>query len=109
MAKKLRWTVDEAPTGPYRSFSKRAWPRASYGKDGKPAAHIVCVDSYRPANAKSGDHPPLSVHVAKWRDRDGDSQTFDWRRLKAEFATLADAKAAAERFLDAHPEFAPKE
>ncbi|CAN7600875.1 hypothetical protein [Bosea sp. LjRoot237] len=107
MAGKIKWRVDEAPTGPYRSFFKRGWPSASY-HSGDPAARIACDQGYRPADAKSSDHPPLLVHIAEWFDREGQCQSFKWRKLKGTFATLSDAKAAAERFIEAHPEYGPK-
>lgn len=40
---KLKWRVDPAPTGPYRSFSKRAWPSADY-PNGATAGYIINVD-----------------------------------------------------------------
>lgn len=107
MMAKLKWKVDEAPTGPYRSFSKRGWPSAYY-PSGDTAAMIACDQGYRPADAKSGNHPPLIVHIAGWFDREGQCQSFKWRKLKASFATLAEAKSAAERFIAANPAYAPK-
>lgn len=103
---KLKWTVDPAPTGPYRSFQGRSWPRGE--ANGEAAARILCEDDYRPANARSGEHKPLRVAVAQWNltaeERVGQG-AFRWRTLKATAATLPEAKALAERFFEAHPEY----
>ena len=102
---KLKWQVGEAPTGKYRSFVKRSWPTASYKDTDRPALMIECEDSYYPAAAKTGQHKELTVMIA---DYSVTESTFQWRRLKARFAILDEAKAAGERFLNAHPEFLPK-
>lgn len=102
---KVKWQVSEAPTGRYRSFFKRSWPTARFKDTDRPALMIECEDSYYPANAKTGQHKELSVMVA---DYSVENEAFKWRRLKARFATLDEAKQAGERFLNAHPEFLPK-
>lgn len=102
---KYRWKIAEAPTGRYRSFYKRAWPRAFYSNDKQsPAAMITCEETYRSVDAKSGKHPPLRVSIAEhsvtpWR----------WRRLTESFETLDKAKAAVDAFLSRNPDWMPKE
>ena len=103
MSIKLKWRVDPAPTGRYRSFQKRYWPSAEYTNQ-RPAFSIVCEDEYRPQNVKTGEHKPLTVRVAVYNER-----SFDWRTLKTRADTLADAKALAQRAIDQHPEWLPIE
>ena len=98
---KLKWTVSEAPTGRYRSFHKRGWPYAEFA-DGRNAAMIHCDDSYIPANVREGKHAPLFVYIADYSA--GDS--FKWRKLKMNAATLDDAKAIAANFWTKRPELA---
>src|SRR5208282_1286331 len=92
---KIRWKVDSAPTGRYRSFSKRGWPSADYA-NGDIAAHILCEDEYIPSNIKEGKHAPLTVHVADWNippEERGKRGAFVWRKIKGTFATLKEAQA----------------
>lgn len=101
---KLTWRVQEAPTGQFRSFHYRGWPSAEV--NGKQAAIIRCADSYVPRNAKTGKHSPLKVAIADHRALSNPGGGgFCYRTLSGEFATLPEAKAAAERFLTANPHF----
>jgi hypothetical protein len=101
---KITWKVAEAPSGRFRSFQDRAWPSATYA-DGQSALHITCVDDYRPKQVKLGQHAELSVNIAVYPEtREAGKSAFEWKRLKAKFATLAEAKAGGENFLNAHPE-----
>lgn len=103
---KLRWKVAPAETGPYRSFRKRGWPAAHYvGPSEHPAVQILCDESYRPADAKAGNHPPLTICVADHSV----GVAFRWLRLKDTAATLEEAKTRAEGYVSRHPELAPKE
>jgi transcription elongation factor Elf1 len=105
-AAKIKWRVDPPPTGQWSSFSQRAWPSADY-VNGDPAASIHCSEEYRPANVKSGQHPPLKVWVADWNippEERGKKGRWVWRAMKGEFATLKEAQAAAAKLIDAHPE-----
>jgi|SRR5208337_1163578 len=95
--KNVKWTVDAAPTGPYRSFQKRCWPTAKYTND-RVAAAIYCPDDYTPRDAREGKHAPLTVRVADWR-----VTPWKWRQLKGTFTTLALAKAALENLLTTVP------
>lgn len=104
---KLKWTVAEAPSGRYRSFEKRAWPRAEYKHTDFVAAYIECEDPYRPADVKTGSHRELKVNIAQYSRHEDGRQLFVWRSLKARFATLDDAKAAAEKFLETNLSFRP--
>lgn len=97
MATKLVWRVAPPPTGRYRSFKSRAWPSASFA-DFSPAAFLSCADAYEPRRVRDGSHGPISVRIA-----DYSTFLFTWRRLKAKFRTLAEAKAAAAAFFKANP------
>jgi hypothetical protein len=104
---KLKWKVGAAPTGPYKSFYKREWPEAMY-EDGSAAALITCDDDYRPARVKTGEHAVLAVSIASYPlVRDPKEAGFVWRKLTARFETLDLAKAAAQHFIDTHPDFRP--
>jgi hypothetical protein len=108
---KFKWKVAPAPTGHYRSFESRSWPSAKY-PNGQPALLIRCeTDEYVPSKVKNGDHGVLSVCIAQYYGKKDRNQlgTFAWRTLKARFATLDEAKAAGEKFLNGHPEYHPKE
>jgi hypothetical protein len=95
MAKPIKWRVQSVPTGMYRSFQKRGWPQADY-PSGTVAAAIYCTgpDDYDSRRVATGDHAPLTVRVA-----DYSVTPWQWRRLKGDFKTLQEAKAAFERFL----------
>lgn len=95
---KIKWRVQPAPTGRYRSFDRRGWPTAEY-EDGSYCASIYCEDEYVPARVKTGDHRPLTLMI---RDRSTDPQ---WKRVRAskQFTTLEEAKAALAKILVAHP------
>lgn len=104
---KLKWHVNPAPTGRFKAFEHRSWPRAQIGE--KYVARILCADDYRPADAKAGTHEPLKVAIADYRVASNPTgAAFCWRTLKGEFKTLAEAKQAAQMFLEAHPEIMEK-
>jgi hypothetical protein len=108
MAKaKIKWVVSEAPTGRYRSFDERSWPSAHYNDEREtPCAAIYCEDEYIPASAKSGKHKPLDIRIA---DHSASATTsWTWRKLKAQAATLEEAKALVKDFLERHQEFTPE-
>lgn len=103
MAKKnklpIRWRVSEAPAGPYRSFHGRAWPCAHWVNNSQViCAQIECKDDYRPAAAREGSHSELAVRFADHSAL----PVWTWKRLKARFKTLDEAKAAIEEFLLKH-------
>lgn len=110
---KLVWRVQEAPTGRYRSFSERGWPKASYGTaDGPAAAMIRCEDEYVPSRVRTGDHAPLDVYVAHWSKTEEQRQRhggFRWRKLKDRAATLQEAKDLAARAVELFPYLMPEE
>ncbi len=104
---KLKWKIAAPPTGKYRSFDKRSWPSANH-ENGRPAVMISCDDSYVPANVKTGSHGPLAVRIADWSmPTDPEAARWQWRKLKGTFATLDEAKRAAQAVLAKHPEFWP--
>lgn len=105
----IKWKVTPVPTGRYRAFGKRDWPSAEY-ENGDPAATIRCEKKYVPADARSGNHPPLTLLVAKWyrKEERGDRAAFDWLKFRKKFATLKEAKKFAEEFLNHHNEYWPE-
>ena len=98
----VKWKVSEAETSRFSSFHKRGWPMANYKADGEVAAMIMCEDAYVPRHVASGDHAPLSLRIA-----DHSVKPWAWKRAKATFTTLQEAKDALDRILTSHPEFAP--
>ena len=106
---KLKWKVDEKPTGKFSSFERRGWPTAEFA-NGDSAARIECENEYIPSNVRIGQHAPLAVRIACWtQNRTPAQPAFVWRRLTLRFATLQEAKATAESFIEQHPEFRLKE
>lgn len=102
----IRWKVAEAPTGPYRSFHGRAWPMAHWKNDAQVVcASIECQSNYSAAAVRDGSHGELSVRIADH----GVKPVWEWKRLKARFKTLDEAKAALEQFLMKNPAFWPED
>ena len=100
---KIKWQVQSAPTGRYRSFQKRGWPSGHYESEQEhPAISIYSESAYVPRDVKDGNHAELKVNIAFY-PADG-TPGFTWRTLKTRFRTLAEAKAAGEAYLVAHPE-----
>jgi hypothetical protein len=100
---KLKWKVSDAPTGQYRSFQSRSWPAAS--ANGQMVAQILCDDDYTPARARNEDSYGELVVIVTNRNE----ENWKWLRLKARFATLSEAKIAAQAFFDNHSDWIPKE
>ncbi|WP_414611798.1 hypothetical protein [Stenotrophomonas muris] len=104
----LKWRVQPAPTGRWKSFEKRGWPTADFAGTDICAARIDCDDSYNPRNAKEFLHSPLSVYVAKYNhDRSNGQGAFNWVRIKRTFSSVTEAKDAAAEAIRQHPEFMP--
>lgn len=103
---KIHWKVDPSPVGKYRSFEKRAWPTAYYGKNGKPAAFIRCADAYCPAEAREGTHGELTIDIAHHQHpKAGNSWTL--MRLARRAKTLTEARTIVAEFIARHPEVHP--
>lgn len=100
---KIVWRASAVPTGRYRSFERRGWPRADYGKDGPIAAHIFCEDDYCPRDVKIGNHRELTVWIA-----DHSASPWKWKVARAKCKTLAEAKALVSRILEQNPSLAPR-
>ena len=99
---KLFWEVQPAPTGRYRSFERRGWPKAYVEKTKDTiAVALYCEHAYVPSLVKEGKHPEIAVHVAVYNDK---FIGFDWKRLKKRAATLEEAKKLAEEFFSRNPE-----
>lgn len=107
---RLRWRVQDVPTGRWRSFDKRGWPTADYD-NGETAAAIHCEDDYRPSQVREGKHAPLTLRIADYSKPSNPTTGSGWTWVKAtkQFATLEEAKRGAERILQAHPQLMPKE
>ena len=106
---KIKWKVAEAPTGRYRSFFSRDWPHAYY-ENGDSCAFIKCDDSYRPADAKSGNHSELKLYIADWSISTKEHKTFKWKVAVRRPATVAEAKVLLNELLEKFPSFrGPKE
>lgn len=103
---KIKWVVDPAPTGPYRSFQKRGWPNAHYVEtsDEKPCAAIYCEDNYYPRDAKSGNHKELTLRIMDWS-----GEYPKWRTYETKFKTLHDVKIALPLILDKFQGVIPRE
>lgn len=100
MMRKIYWRVSPAATGPYKSFQNRSWPTGwNDRKESHAIAHIIGQEDYAPRRVKAGDYKPLRVAMAIKKE-----ESFVWCRLKAEFKTIDEAKAAAAAFYNAHPE-----
>jgi hypothetical protein len=105
---KLKWHVQPAPTGHYRSFESRGFPDADYANLPKAlaAVSLSCKDEYIPSDVKIGKHSEITIHIAFWHE---DKKGFDWKQLKSKAKTLKEAKEIAENFINAYPQVQPKE
>jgi hypothetical protein len=101
---KLVWTVGTAPTGRFKGFEKRMWPSADF--NGQPMINLRCEDPYRPEDVRRGSHKPIKIMVADRRpESNPDGNGWQWRKIKAEAATLPEAKTMAQKFFDNNPAF----
>lgn len=98
---KLTWKVEPVQQGFNKACGRRGWPTAAYA-NGKPAAWIVCADSYTSEVAKSGKHAPLTAYIADYRNAN-----WSWLRLTDRYAKLEEAKRAVKLMLTTHPELTP--
>lgn len=109
---KIYWKVGDKPTGRYRSFDKRSWPTAWWGKpdtnDSRVAAFINSTDEYVPAWVREGKHAPLTITVCHYNHPESGSSSKRFR-LKKQAATLDEAKQMVQAFYDSHPDWLPKE
>ena len=97
----MKWKVGPVAKGPYRSFEKRGWPMAENAETGESLFMIWCKDEYTPERSRGEqDHAPLFLYVAH---RANSEVGFTWRKLKTEYAKLADAKRAAKWFFETRP------
>lgn len=100
---KLKWRVQEKPTGRYRSFHKRGWPTCSYVDDNMShAGHIAAVDGrgYVPREAED-------VLLEVWVACRSGQVNFTNLRMTKRFKGLKAAKAGLEDFIQRHPEHWP--
>lgn len=94
---KIKWTISPAPTGKHRSFQHRSWPFATV--NGEAAFSVRSIDrrDYSALAAKTPVPNDIIILIAVWRNKnvsyDPEARTFDWRRLKGAWSTLAEAKA----------------
>lgn len=104
---KLYWKVADKPTGRYRSFERRSWPTAYYGRDGKPAAFLSCEDDYRPADVREGKHAPITLTLLHHQHPEAGNS---WKRFRynKQAKTLDEAKQMVQEFVDKHPDWHPR-
>lgn len=108
MTIKLVWKVAPEPVGRYRSFEERGWPTADYKGTDKPAVMLQGSVGYTPRLARDGGTALiLTVFIADWRRLSPGAAAFTWRKLKATFTSLQEAKEAAAQAISRHPEFIP--
>lgn len=102
---KIKWKVSEAPSGMYRSFYKRGWPKAYY-ENGDICAQIICKDSYTPSNIKTKQHAPIYLWIANYNvaDRNKDGR-WTWEKVETAFSSLKEVKQAIEVLLKEYPEW----
>lgn len=103
---KLKWKVQPAPTGLYRTFSNRPWPWAYFDKENDfVAARIDHVDreDYSAYRAKS-DSQRLIVTAAVYVDGN-----WRWQRIKKVAKSYAEAKEIANEFFSQNRDLMPEE
>lgn len=112
---KLTWRVAPEPTGRWKSFDVRSWPKAEY-PNGEPAVMITCRGehgeqvAYVPREVKNGSHPELMVYIADHHGKTTpDQMEFTWRRLVRRAKTLDEAKAIGAEALIKNAGFMPAE
>jgi hypothetical protein len=107
---KIKWRVGTRPSGRYGSFQGWSWPTAEYSNQ-RVAAWISCEDDYSPSRARGeAKHAPLVIYVADHRAvTDAGHPAFKRLKVKAEAASLEEAKKKVSLILALHPEFAPKD
>lgn len=101
---KIKWFVQPAPTGKWKSFETRGWPTAE-NQDGRLIAIITCPDQYVPRKVASGEHAPLTVKVMDWRQG---NDIRKWRPLTQQATCMTEAKAMVKRFYEENPEWLPE-
>ena len=85
---KIKWEVQPAPTGHYRSFQRRDWP---YGRSPCNIFFMIsCEDKYCTADVKTGNHKPLKLLF-----RDDSKPGCKMFSYKRQFATLPELKEFA--------------
>ena len=95
---KIKWKVAPAPTGPYRSFQHRDWPRAVL-PDGTSVFRLECFESYSPWRVREREHPPITIFV-----RCGTHDGWKWVRLKVQADSLEEAKRRVAGFIERNPD-----
>lgn len=97
---KIKWRVDPAPTGKWRSFTKRGWPMAETTDKGEPVFRLDCADV--PRLVREGKHAEIEILVRCGRQA-LDGLGWQWKRLVKRAATLDEAKAIVARFIEQNP------
>lgn len=106
---KIKWKVGEKPTGRFASFQGRAWPYGYAGDTDTMVSHLYHPLSYTPERANGGEvalQEPFEGIAAFVRN--ASAPAFKWRKLKARFDTVAEAKAAVQKFYEDNPDWWPK-
>ena len=102
---KIVWRVDPEPTGFHQIFGRRNWPSGEVNGEFAILIRCTTADSYTPDRARgTQSHDPLVVLVTDRRRPTIGGGAWQLRKILGEFATLAEAKEAGAKFLNAHPE-----
>lgn len=96
---RIKWIIAPRTSGAYYSFHRRSWPLGEIND--APVFSISCNDSYDFSLAKTGNHAPLTLAFSSYRP----NGKFIWVNFKKKFATLAEAKKAAESYLKNNKEY----
>jgi hypothetical protein len=104
MAINIIWTEARLIQVRQQTGLRQAWPSAWYGRSGKLAAEIECIDGYSEKIVSSGDHGMLTLLLLNHSHRPLDSIRFPTR-----YKTLSEAKQALPLVLDKWENFIPKE
>jgi len=109
MTRKIVWRVQPPPTGRYRSFQRRGWPQATFGKDGPLLAMLDCEDDYTPARAQCEELAnQITIRVCHHQHPD---MPRSWKvfALKQPARSFAQAQARVAAFYESKPDWLPKE
>lgn len=81
----VKWEVQPAPVGRYKSFRRRGWPNGH--SPCNMFFSIQCKDDYIPHKVKSGEHAVLKLSI-----RDDSIRSSKFRTFFKEFANITELK-----------------
>jgi hypothetical protein len=102
MANGVYWKVEPKPTGPYRSFEERGWPRGEDLK-GKYLFTIYAENgsSYSAYAVKNKTHGFLRLRFADYSES---TVGFKNKTFLKQFSTMEEVKHFAEYYYKRYPE-----